>query len=123
MVAMIKIVLFWSSVLVCFLVWSFLTSVLQNTDEAVATLMALMGAVYFVIAVGLVMFLKQFWALVLFATYLAIEASVLVVVLLADSLTGTAGTIVPIALWGVVAVTILCFAAKVLYWYFKLPSK
>ena len=123
MVATIRIVLFWSSVLVCFLVWAFLTSVLQNTDETVATLMALVGAVYFVIAVGLVMFLKQFWALVLFATYLAIEASVLVVVLLADSLTGTAGTIVPIALWGVVAVTILCFAAKVLYWYFKLPSK
>ena len=123
MIETIKIVLFWSSVLVCFLAWAFLTSALQNKDEAVATLMALVGVVYLFIAACLVIFLKQFWALVLFVTYLVIEAVVLVLLLLVDSFTGTAGTIIHIALWGVAAAAILYFALKVLFWYFKLSSK
>ena len=123
MIETIKIVLFWSFVLVCFLVWAFLTSALQNKDEAVSTLMALVGVVYLFIAVCLVIFLKQFWALMLFVTYLAIEAVVLVLLLLVDSFTGTSGPLIHIALWGVAAAAILYFALKVLFWYFKLSSK
>lgn len=108
------LVFFWATI---FVSWVFLTAALSNANEAVAVFMATTGCLFLFASMWLVLFFDYWWAALLFLSYLALEAGVLLLIWLTQNLSGLTLVLV----WAALLLVIFSFVSRFLYWFFRLP--